>query len=147
MFKIALLEDTKEEKIKINKIQSEIYYVKTKKDEVIDILEFEIEGKYNNDIYNFSFNIEENINNYLEYPKLERINLKDKIREACFDCNEKQSFPTLLNIEIIRCTASTFNIAIILVADFNNTLNDNCIVSIEFSFNIDEYLDGRNATD
>ncbi len=137
MFKIAHLDDIEKEQIEIKIIPLEIcrYHNGEKKVDKFNTLSFDIY----NDIYDFSFYLNCQLEKLLELPMSEKIDFKEYICEGDIWLNVKEEnsydiSKSDINVQITRYLKNRF---IILIHFF--TYEDYSGM-VEFSFNLDDYL-------
>lgn len=134
MFKVAKLEDVKNEKVNINLITYKQYEFKKGVCKNFNTLSFDIFG----DNYSFEFELNCKLNKLLEIPMNKTLNFKDYILESetclsVFDCLIEPE----LDIKITRYLKNKF---IILLTFYTCNNHDNYSGVIEFTFNLDDYL-------
>lgn len=145
MFKIAKLENVDNEKIAIDCVTRQICSYKEGKkvkDETFKTLSFDVSG----DDYSLSFELNCKLEKMLEIPMNKTINFKDYIFEGgteliITDLNEYEE--PEINIKITRYLKNRFIIFLIFYTDYYSNDENNYSGMIEFSFNLDDYLDNN----
>ena len=140
MFKIAKLENVKDEKITINFVtQQNCSYNDGKKvkDEMFKTLSFDISGAD----YSFSFDLNCKLEKLLEIPINETINFKDYIfdGETWLNIRNLNGIEPEINIKITRYLKNRFIIFLTFYTNYSYDEKDYCGM-IEFTFNLDDYL-------
>ena len=137
MFKLAKLEKVNNEKVSINLVtQEQSSYENGKKvsHESFKTLSFDISG----DDYSFGFDLNCKLEKLLEIPMNETIDFKDYIfKGETYLSVVDTSFEPELDIKITRYLKNKF---IILLTFYTCGNCDNYSGIIEFTFNLDDYL-------
>ena len=137
MFKISKLENVKNEKVNINLVTYEQYEFKNgKKSDLnkINTLSFDILG----DDYSFEFELNCKLDKLLEIPMSKTLDFKDYIFNGeTYLSVVDTSFEPELDIKITRYLKNNF---IILLTFYTCGNCDNYSGIIEFTFNLDDYL-------
>lgn len=145
MFKIAKLEKVDNEKIAIDYVTRQICSFeegKKVKDETFKTLSFDVSGTN----YSFKFGLKCKLEKMLEIPMNKKINFKDYIFEGgteliITDLNEYEE--PEINIKITRYLKNRFIIFLTFYTDYYSNDENNYSGMIEFSFNLDDYLDNN----
>ena len=145
MFKIAKLEKVNNENITIDYITQQRYGYelgKKIKDKTFKTLTFDISG----DIYSFSFVLNCKIEKLLEIPMNETIDFKDYIfeEETWFNVRGLNGIDPEMDIKITRYLKNKFIIFLIFYTDCYSYDENDYSGMIEFTFNLDDYLNGEN---
>ena len=145
MFKIAKLEKVDNEKITIDYVtQQSCGYEAGKKvkDETFKTLSFNISGTN----YSFKFYLNCKLEKLLEIPMNKTINFKDYIFEGgtSLDIAELNGYEEPeINIKITRYLKNRFIIFLTFYTDYYSNDENNYSGMIEFSFNLDDYLENN----
>lgn len=145
MFKIAKLEKVDNEKIAIDYVTRRICSFeegKKVKDETFKTLSFYVSGTN----YSFKFGLKCKLEKMLEIPMNKTINFKDYIFEGgteltITDLNEYEE--PEINIKITRYLKNRFIVFLTFYTDYYSNDENNYSGMIEFSFNLDDYLDNN----
>ncbi|MEE0014185.1 MAG: hypothetical protein UE699_00630 [Bacilli bacterium] len=145
MFKIAKLEKVNNENITIDYItQQRCGYELGKKikDETFKTLTFDISG----DNYSFSFTLNCKIEKFLEIPMNETIDFKDYIFEGETWLNVRglNDIVPEMDIKITRYLKNKFIIFLTFYTDCYSYDENDYSGTIEFTFNLDDYLNDKN---
>lgn len=140
MFKIAKLEKVNNEKVTINYVTQEGYKFedgKSKLYESFKTLSFEISGED----YSFSFDLNCKPEKLLEIPLSETVDFSEFIfqGETWLNIKELNGIEPEANIKITRYLENKFAVFISFYTECSNDDNTYSGV-IEFSFNLDDYL-------
>ena len=145
MFKIAKLENVDNQTIAIDYVtQRSCSYEAGKKvkDETFKTLSFDVSGTN----YSFNFDLNCKLEKLLEIPMNKTINFKDYIFEGethlnITDLNEYEE--PEINIKITRYLKNRFIIFLTFYTVYYSNDENNYSGMIEFSFNLDDYLDNN----
>ena len=145
MFKIAKLEKVNNENITIDYItQQRCGYELGKKikDETFKTLTFDISG----DNYSFSFTLNCKIEKFLEIPMNETIDFKDYIFEGETWLNVRglNGIVPEMDIKITRYLKNKFIIFLTFYTDCYSYDENDYSGTIEFKFNLYDYLNDKN---
>lgn len=145
MFKIAKLEKVNNENITIDYItQQRCGYELGKKikDETFKTLTFDISG----DNYSFSFTLNCKIEKFLEIPMNETIDFKDYIFEGETWLNVRglNGIVPEMDIKITRYLKNKLIIFLTFYTDCYSYDENDYSGTIEFTFNLDDYLNDKN---
>lgn len=145
MFKIAKLEKVNNENITIDYItQQRCGYELGKKikDETFKTLTFDISG----DNYSFCFTLNCKIEKFLEIPMNETIDFKDYIFEGETWLNVRglNGIVPEMDIKITRYLKNKFIIFLTFYTDCYSYDENDYSGTIEFTFNLDDYLNDKN---
>ena len=141
MFKIAKLEDLKNENVSIDLItyeQSKYENGKKTLIEIVKTLSFDISV----DNYSFGFDLKCKLEKLLEIPMNETIDFKDYVfeGETWFNVNGLNGVEPEMDIKITRYLKNKFIIFLTFYTDYSYDKNDYSGI-IEFTFNLDDYLE------
>lgn len=141
MFKIAKLEDLKNENVSIDLItyeQSKYENGKKTLIEIVKTLSFDISV----DNYSFGFGLNCKLEKLLEIPMNETIDFKDYVfeGETWFNVNGLNGVEPEMDIKITRYLKNKFIIFLTFYTDYSYDKNDYSGI-IEFTFNLDDYLE------
>lgn len=144
MFKIAKLEKVNNEKVSISLVTQEQSSYKNGKKvsfETFKTLSFDISG----DDYSFGFDLNCKLEKILEIPMNETIDFKDYIfgGENWLNIKELNGVEPVMDIKITRYLKNRFIIFLTFYTDYSYDDNDYAGI-IEFTFNLDDYLDDEN---
>lgn len=137
MFKIAKLVNLDNEKITIDYITNKVYDVKNKGEYEYQTLTFDIEGNLDELKFSFSFDLNCETKELLKLEKNESIDFKKYLMsgETFVHLNSKNiDIDPELDIRIIRYLKNKFVINIRFIT------YDDYVGTIEFSFNLDDYI-------
>ncbi len=137
MFKIAKLVNLDNEKITIDYITNKVYDVKNKSEYEYQTLTFDIEGNLDELKFSFSFDLNCETKELLKLEKNESIDFKKYLMsgETFVHLNSKNiDIDPELDIRIIRYLKNKFVINIRFIT------YDDYVGTIEFSFNLDDYI-------
>ncbi len=136
MFEIAKLKKVDKEKININYVIQQICSYDNGKKETFKTLSFNISGNG----YSFEFDLNCELEKLLEIPIGEIIDFKDYILdgETCLNVDNLTILEIKTNIKINRYLENKFTIFLNFYTDYEN---DNYSGIIEFSFDLDDYLE------
>lgn len=142
MFTIAKLKKVNEEKIEINKIKQSIHYIREKKEEEYETLQFDISGNINENIYHFEFCLKCKMEELLKITNEKRIDFNDYIAEGTviLTINGKAEIDPEINASIIRCYKNSFSI---FINFYTNYIEDNYCGEIEIDLDLDKYLNNN----
>ena len=141
MFKIAKLKKVNNEKVGINVITLEKNQYKNGKKESFEFntLTFDI----SQDDYQFSFNLNCNLEKLLEIPMNETIDFNDYIFNSgtLFNVRGLKGFlEPEMNLKITRYLKNNFIISLTFCTDYYSNDENNYFGIIEFTFNLDDYF-------
>lgn len=141
MFRIAKLEKVNNENFNINLItQEQSQYENGKKIsfEAFNTLSFDILG----DDYSFSFDLNCKLEKLLEIPINETMDFKDYIfgGETWLNIKDLNSVEPEIDIKITRYLNNRFIIFLIFYTDYYSCDDDIYSGMVEFTFNLDDYL-------
>jgi len=137
MFKLNKLEQVQEEIVNIDYVNIEKRNYVDKTTELFKTLTFSIEGKLNDKIYTFSFDLNCQLEELLKIPKNKTIDFKKYLfdSETMFYNGESTDLDVEIKITANRWIKNKFIIMIYFYAN-----NDKYSGMIEFDFNLDDYL-------
>ena len=135
MFKIGKLEQVSDEKVSIEVITYTKYY--DKKSEEYQTLSFEVTG--NN--YSISFDLKCEMKELLNLPLLETIDFSKYLNEGetFFNVDDNNGKNPIMNITINRYMKNKY----VIFISFYTENDDNYGGIVEFSFDLDDYLDRK----
>lgn len=135
MFKIGKLEQVSDEKVSIEVITYKTYY--DKKSEEYQTLSFEVTG--NN--YSISFDLKCEMKELLTIPLLETIDFSKYLNEGetFFNVDDNNGINPIMNITINRYMKNKY----VIFISFYTENDDNYGGIVEFSFDLDDYLDRK----
>lgn len=139
MFKIANLKQVNNEKVIINLIElTQNNYKNNKKilHETFKTLSFDIFS----DNCDFSFNLNCKLEKLLEIPINETIDFQNYILESVFNIKGLNYIEPEINIKITRYLKNKF---IIFLTFYTNHNENDYVGLIEFTFNLDDYLNNK----
>lgn len=146
MFKIAKLDNVKNEVLTITPVTEERHGYKDGKkdyDEVFKTLSFDISG----DNYSFSFDLNCRLEKLLEIPMSETIDFNEYVfgGETWLNVNGLNGVEPNMSIKITRYLKNKFIINILFNTDYSYDNNDYSGM-IEFDFNLDDYLNINDSS-
>lgn len=135
MFKIGKLEQVSDEKVSIEVITYTKYY--DKKSEEYQTLSFEVTG--NN--YSISFDLKCEMKELLTIPLLETIDFSKYLNEGetFFNVDDNNGINPIMNITINRYMKNKY----VIFISFYTENEENYGGIVEFSFDLDDYLDRK----
>ena len=142
MFRVSKLEDTKNEKVDIELFtMNQIGYENGKKvrDESFKTLSFCVYD----DNYSFSFELKCRLEKLLEIPMNKTIDFSDYLfsGETFFSAGDSNVTEPVTNIKITRYMKNEFIILISFYTDYYVDDDNDYSGVIEFTFDLDDYLD------
>ena len=148
MFRISKLEDTKNEKVDIQLFtMNQCGYENGKKvrDESFKTLSFCIYD----DNYSFSFELKCRLEKLLELPMSETVDFSDYLfsGETFFNAGESNPTEPKFHITINRYVGNSFLIFISFYTDYYIGDDNDYSGVIEFTFDLDDYLDKEKKDD
>lgn len=137
MFKIGKLEQVSDEKVSIEAVTYKTYYFDNKKYKDCKTLSFEVTG--NN--YSISFDLKCEMKELLNLPLLETIDFSKYLNEGetFFNVDDNNGINPIMNITINRYMKNKY----VIFISFYTENDDNYGGIVEFSFDLDDYLDRK----
>lgn len=143
MFKIAKLENVENENVTINYLTQQHCNHKLGKDESFKSLSFDISG----DNYSFTFALNCKMEKLLEIPMEESIDFKDYIFYGETWLNVRNLYGIDIpefDIKITRYLKNNFIVFLAFYTEYYGSEESNYSGMIEFTFNLDDYLDDKD---
>lgn len=148
MFKIAKLEKVDNENVCIKlatQEQSEFKDGEKISHEVFKTLSFDIDGNIDDNEYSFYFELNCRLEELLEIPMNKTLDFKDYVfgGETWLNVHGLNGVEPEMDIKITRYLKNRFIIFLTFYTDYSYDDNDYSGM-IEFTFNLDDYLGGKN---
>ena len=146
MFKIAKLNKVDYENVNIRLLTQEQWNFENGKkvsSKTFKTLGFDIDGKTENDEYNFSFKLNCRLEKLLELPDSEMVDFNEYIfyGETCLNVNGIIDLEPQMDIKITKYLKNKFIIFLTFYTDYYSYDDNNYSGMIEITFDLNDYLD------